>query len=228
MQSIAGALAHRARKVTLWSPHSLQMQPGLRDAVAGCLASAFATGVWAQSPMPMGDAAVPHSARGIVAQLGGQAKTLIVSAAANRRTAHRQTVLACVIGSILDENLIRSYQIARFGARHGDALLAYIGLAPDAQGSRAFPLNAQEYLLSSDRTSAPQEQKGQSLAGLLFARWLELPAIERCPRVFVRTREVLHPIQHLAKKNRFQFCGKFELDFQGERQDRMIFKRFNA
>jgi len=45
--------------------------------------------------------------------------------------------------------------------------------------------------------------------------------------VFVRTRSVLPKIQYLAEKNGFVYQGRFELEFKGEQQDRMVYTRLN-
>ena len=210
--------------IQVWSPRPEQMQGPLGKATARCLATAFSSREWAATPMPMGDASDPHSARGIIAQLGKQAQVLIGNVIGDD---HGRTVVGCVLGAVLDRALVDAYGLASYGAQSGDALLAYIGVMPAAQGHRASVLSNNIFRLSSRQSSPPSAREGQSLAALLFERWLELSAIECCPRVFVRTRKVLAPIIHLAEKNGFRYRGEFELDFQGERQDRIVFARDN-
>ena len=210
--------------IQVWSPRPEQMQGPLGEAAARCLATAFSSREWAATPMPLGDASDPHSARGILAQLGKQAQVLIANVIGDD---HGRTVLGCVLGAVLDRTLVDAYGLASYGAQGGDALLAYIGLMPAAQGHRASLLSNNIFKLSSRQASSPSPHEGQSLAALLFEKWLELSAIECCPRVFVRTRKVLAPIIHLAETNGFRYRGEFELDFHGERQDRIVFARDN-
>jgi len=217
--------ARGGNMIQVWSPRPEQMQGPLGEATANCLATAFSSGEWAATPMPLGDEADPHSARGIIAQLGKQAQALVANVVGDD---HRRNVLGCVLGAVLDRTLVDAYGLASYGAQGGDALLAYIGLMPAAQGRRASLLSNNIFELSFRRSGLPSIHEGQGLAALLFERWLELSAIESCPRVFVRTRKVLAPIIHLAEKNGFRCRGEFELDFQGERQDRIVFARDNS
>lgn len=218
-------MAARGRDIIrVWPPRPDQMQGPLGEATARCLATAFSSGEWAATPMPLGDEADPHSGRGIIAQLGKQAQLLVANGVGDD---HGRNVLGCVLGAVLDRTLVDAYGLASYGAQSGDALLAYIGLMPAAQGRRASLLSDNIFELSFRRSGLPSVHEGQSLASLLFERWLELSAIESCPRVFVRTRKVLAPIIHLAEKNGFRYRGEFELDFQGDRQDRIVFARDN-
>jgi len=59
----------------------------------------------------------------------------------------------------------------------------------------------------------------------LFSGWLAQPVVGACPAVFVRTRKVLQPIIHMATDNGFEYTGGFTIDFHGERQDRIVFRR---
>jgi len=218
-------MAARGRDIIrVWPPRPDQMQGPVGEATARCLATAFSSGEWAATPMPLGDEADPHSGRGIIAQLGKQAQLLVANGVGDD---HGRNVLGCVLGAVLDRTLVDAYGLASYGAQSGDALLAYIGLMPAAQGRRAFLLSDNIFELSFRRSGLPSVHEGQSLASLLFERWLELSAIESCPRVFVRTRKVLAPIIHLAEKNGFRYRGEFEMDFQGDRQDRIVFARDN-
>lgn len=212
--------ARQGNNIQVWSPQPEQLQGLLGEATARCLAAAFSSGEWARTPMPLGDASDPHSAQGIIAQLGTRAQVLIANDIGD---GHSRNVLACVLGAVLDEALAGAYGLDSYGARNGDALLAYIGLAPAVQGRRAFVRSDNTFELSPSCSTAIRE--GQSLAALLFEQWLNLPAVECCRRAFVRTRKVLAPIIHLAEKNGFRYRGEFELDFHGERQDRIIFVR---
>ena len=177
--------------------------------------------------MPIGDESDPHSARGIIAALGGRLQVLLASAMEPGITPRAQRVVGFVLGGVLDDQLIDAYGLRAHGARKGDGILAYIGVVPSAQGARLSALDGDIYELTNSRSLAVTRSESTSLASLLFSRWLALPAITSCPAVFVRTRQVLKPILHLAAKNGFDYCGSFSLDFHGERQDRMVFKHVN-
>ena len=173
--------------------------------------------------MPLGSSTDRNSARGILAELGVSAQALLAISAADSETT--RTVLGCVIGSALDPKLIDHYGLEPYGARPGDALFAFIGVRPQFHGRRLYPMaNSlnQFGFLDCPRYS---NRDGTSLASLLFSDWLKLPTIRRCPRIFIRTRQVLTPIQALAERNGFQYCGKFYVDFHGHRQDRMVYRR---
>ena len=221
---MAKLVAREGNMIQVWSPRPEQMQGFLGEAMAKCLATAFSSGEWAPTPMPLGDEADPHSARGIISQLGHQAQMLVANDVGDD---HGPKVLGCVLGAVLDRTLVDAYGLGAYGAQSGDALLAYIGLMPTVQGRRASQLSNSIFELSCRRSRLPAIHEGQSLAALLFERWLELPAIECCSRVFVRTRKVLAPIIHLAEKNGFRYRGEFEVSFHGERQDRIVFARDN-
>ena len=213
-------VTHRVR---LWAPKLDQLHGLLHESVANCLAEAFSSREWTHTPMPVDDSSDSHSAYRIIAELGKQARVFIASTQSDNETSEQ--VLACVLGGILNELIIDTYGLAPYGARTGDGLLAYIGLRPAVQGSCALFQQDDIYELRHNQSSTRIKEAGDSLASLLFTKWLEQPAIKSCPHVFIRTREVLAPILHLAAKHRFEFCGKFYLDFRGEKQDRMIFKR---
>lgn len=213
----------RGSCVRLSSPDATRVQTILSEPIAGCLAAAFGSGPWRQTPMPLGHAADRHSARGIVAELGPRALARLACAdgGANRS----DFVLGCVIGCILDQALVGRYGLEPFGATAGDGLFAYIGLRPSVQGARVSQTGNGGFAVRANAGRAGNGGAGIGLASLLFSSWLELPAIRRCPRVFIRTREILKPIQILAERNGFRCCGKFYLDFQGVRQDRLVYKR---
>jgi len=175
--------------------------------------------------MPIGDASDPHSARGIVAQLGANARILLASSTRGNAPLAGQPVLGCVLGAILDDRLIAAYRLGPYGARRGDGLLAYIGVPPAVQGERLSPAGGDRFDCRPATRGNPPTGETVSLGSLLFSRWLEISAIERCPALFVRTRTTIKPILHLLAKHGFDFRGRFELDFQGQRQDRLVFAR---
>lgn len=217
-----------AIRMTLSSPAGSEIKGPLEDAIVHCLAAAFGSGVWAQAPMPIGNAADPHSARGIVTQLRARARVLIAGTASRIGSVRRKRIIGCVLGCILDEALIDIYRLGDFAAEAGDALLAYIGVEPGSQGSRMLPLSRGQFAMWPRHHNAVIDQGGESLAGVLFSRWLALPGVAGCPRIFVRTRSVLRPVLHMIEKNGFEYRGKFDLDFHGERQDRIVFVRSNT
>ena len=209
--------------IRLLTPNARQITTTWREPLAHCLAAAFSSGPWAETPMPLGDAADRNSARGILAELGESAQALLATSATDSESSG--SVLGCVIGSALDPNLIDHYGLEPYGARPGDALFAFIGVRPQLQGRRLRPLANGLHQVGNLDCRQYSNRSGTSLASLLFSNWLKLPAIRRCPRIFIRTREVLTPIQALAERNGFQFCGKFYVDFHGHRQDRMVYRR---
>lgn len=214
-------------RVRLWAPDSDQIQGLLSESIATSLAAAFSSRTWTRTPMPIGDESDAHSARGIIATLGGRFQVLLASAMEPGVAPGAQQVVGCVLGGVLDEKLIDAYGLGAHGARKGDGLLAYIGVVPSAQGARLSALDGGLFELTNSRPLPVTKNASTSLASLLFSRWLALPAISSCPAVFVRTRQVIKPILHLAAKNGFDYCGSFSLDFHGEKQDRMVFRRVN-
>lgn len=207
-------------RVRLQSAHDICGRDELKNAVATCLAAAFGSGVWASSPMPVGDDSEPDSAHGIISEFGENAQTLVAW-----NTDENRPLLGCVVGGVLDENLIAAYGLTGHGAKTGDGLLAYIGVPPSAQGCRLTRLRDNVFEILPNRNSQRHERGGDSLAGLLFAQWLRLPAIDRCPHVFVRTREEIGSVIHLIEKNGFEYSGRLDLDFQGDKQDRLVYRR---
>ncbi len=216
--SLAGA-------VRLWEPVAGEMPDGLREEIATSLCAAFNSREWTRTPMPIGDASDPHSARGIVAQLGSNARILLASPARGSASPAGNPVLGCVLGAILDDDLIAAYRLGPYGARRGDGLLAYIGVPPAFQGERLSPAGGDRFERRPANRGTPPARRTVSLGSLLFSRWLELSAVKRCPALFVRTRTTIKPILHLLAKHGFDFRGRFELDFQGQRQDRLVFAR---
>lgn len=172
--------------------------------------------------MPVFDDADHHCAHRIISDFGDNAQILVASS-----DGEGEPLLGCVLGGILDAELIAAYRLAGFGARAGDGVLAYIAVPPAAQGSRVVHLSDDVFEVHPARIGG-RWRKGSSLAGALFAGWLANPAVAQCPRVFVRTREVIRPVLHLIEKNGFEYRGRFELEFRGERQDRLVFGRSNV
>ena len=80
--------------------------------------------------MPLGARDDPSSALGIIAGLGPQP---LVAAVAGE---HSEGVIGCVIGCVIDAQIAESYGLTEYGAEPGDGLLAFIGIVPEAQGSR--------------------------------------------------------------------------------------------
>lgn len=164
--------------------------------------------------MPLGDLRDRHSARGIIAELGDRAQVLAASDPEDGTS-----VLGCVVGVVLDKDLIDSYCLSEFGAHSGDGLLAYIGILPEVQGGRATRLQDDIFEVRRGPSADP------SLANLLFERWLELPEISVCPNLFVRTRRSIEPVLYLLNKHGFSYRGEFQLSFRGMSQTRMVFGR---
>jgi len=83
----------------------------LRHAVAACISAAFSSGVWAKSPIPLGRESDRNSARGIIAEL--HEKNLVIMVASDVSC---QFLLRCVLGGILDADLICAYRLGTYGA----------------------------------------------------------------------------------------------------------------
>lgn len=206
--------------IKIWSPQASEVFGELQDAVATCVSAAFSGGVWTKSPIPLGHEGDRDSAHGIIAGL--HEKSLLIMVASN---VSDQLLIGCVLGGILDTDLICAYRLGAYGAGPGDGLLAYIGVLPSAQGTRVTSLFGHTYETLTDHRRG---RVGDSLAGQLFARWLDLPAVKDCPRIFIRTRKEIPAVLHLIEKNGFEYCGKFELAFRGGAQQRLVFKRNSA
>lgn len=202
------------RRVRLWSTSHAGIGGETAEAIATCLARAFSAGLWATTPLPVGDCHDRHSARGILAEMGERARVLAVSDVDDGTS-----VLGCVVGVVLDGGLIASYGLGDFGADAGDGLLAYIGIVPEAQGARVAPLQDDTFEVRWGPSRNP------SLASLLFEGWLALPTVSACPNVFVRTRKSIKPVLYLLDKNGFSYRGGFRLSFRGVRQSRLVFGR---
>ncbi len=211
--------------VELWSPGATAMSDELRDRIATCLACAFSSRQWERSPMPLGDTSDPQSARGIVAQWGPNASILLASRPAHPDPAVRGQLLGCVVGGILDPDLIDAYGLQPFGASRGDGLLAYIGVSPAHQGTRLLSCGPSRYSRLPAAEAERPGHRGRSLAGLLFSSWLMLPDIRRTGRQFVRTRRSIEPILHLLLAHDFAYRGQFRVEFRGEGQERLVYSR---
>jgi hypothetical protein len=174
--------------------------------------------------MPLGDKTDPHSATGIIAGLA-ECLQLLLARSESEDENDDQEVLGCIAGTLLREPDLDTYGLREYGAHPGDAFLAYVGLVPAAQRSKVYV--ASDSLIKAAPHSSDLADGGcvHSLASLMFTRWMELPAIRSASRVFIRTRTVIGSIQHLAAKHDFQLCGSFDINFRGQKQDRMVFRR---
>ena len=224
-KSPGGGQVVNRNRVRIWSPSPDQLDAGMWDAVARTLSSAFSSRDWQNSPMPVGDASDAHSAVGVMTELRDGPLLVATRDAADVEVTQ---VVGCVLGGVLNESLIDSYRLGNFGARTGDAILAYIGVTPEAQGIRGFPRNngfLDKIFSSNDTPRKPDES--DSLAGAMFSTWLELPEIASCPTVFVRTRETIGSMLHLLSKHGFEHQGRFDLEFHGSLQSRLVYRRHN-
>lgn len=191
--------------------------------IARCLSKAFSSGLWETSPMPLGTPEDPHSALGIVSGLGPCPVALAAyTAIADASRAER--VIGCVLGAILDDEVIDRYGLAPFSAKSGDALLAFIGIVPEAQKTRVSAPSGNE----TETVCTPQQQRSISLARHLFESWLGMTGLRGCRQIFIRTREQITPVVHLCDENGFSYCGRFDLRYRGTVQERLVFRRKNA
>lgn len=212
------------RRVRIWAPTPDELRNALWENVASTLSASFSSQAWQHTPMPVGDASDPNSAKGIMAELCEEGLHLVASAGG--AAPPNSEVLGCVLGGVLSSDLIGSYGLGPYGARQGDGLLAYIAVVPSVQGARGT-LRAGNVI--EDLSPASPRSRGPassvSLASALFTSWLELPAVASRRALFVRTREVIGPVLHLLEKHGFAYQGRFEVDYRGERQDRLVFQR---
>ena len=192
--------------------------------IAECLSAAFSSGIWQATPMPIGNKSDPNSALGVIAGLEKHAVVLVASATDASHSSKRRRILGCVVGAVLDAEIIEAYELRSFGARSGDGLLAFIGIVPAVQGSRVFTYDIDHFETCIESSNTP-ERSSFSLARLLFTRWLGLDDLHRCPSVFIRTRRTIMPVQHLIRSNGFEYCGRLSLNFRGVRQQRIVFRR---
>ncbi len=204
----------------LWSPAARELTGKLGASVAATLSAAFSSQLWAATPMPVGHRSDPQSARGIIAALGEDASVMLAGTVPSGTSTKCPRVLGCVLGAVLDEALVESYGLGRFGANAGDGLLAYFAMDPAAQGARVAPGAGGDWVLDTRRS-----EQTASLASALFAGWLDLAAVRECPALFVRTRRAITPVLHLLARHGFGFRGRFALDFRGVAQERLVFSR---
>jgi hypothetical protein len=211
-------------RVKLWSPGPDEITREVLFATAACLSAAFSSGIWAETPVPMGDETDPQSAVGIITRLAEDTQLLLAMVDAEH--SDPQVVCGCVIGTLLSQATVDAYGLRDYGARTGDALLAYIGLVPRAQQTKVY-VSGDDYVIQGTTASSELFDAGRvhSLASLMFATWIRLPAIRTSPQIFIRSRLAIGPILHLAVRHGFQFCGKFDMNFRGQKQDRMVFRR---
>ncbi len=207
-------------------PGSTEQQPGCRlrlaetcngadaGALALCLSAAFSSGIWAETPMPVGDASDPDSAMGVLGGLG-PAPAVIAAASSSG------SVFGAALGAVLTSGIIARYGLGPWQAQPGDGLLAFLGIIPGAQGSRLRAGPDGSFDLS-------REAGGPSLAAVLFRRWLQLPALADCPRLFFRTRRRIGAVRSLGARHGFAECGSFETMFRGRRQTRLVYRRAHA
>jgi hypothetical protein len=224
-ESVPRPAIPRWGRIKLWSPEPDEITREVCSGAAACLSAAFSSGVWSETPMPVGDETDPDSAAGIIAGLAERLQLLLALFESEDTHNNSQEILGSVVGTLLREPILDTYGLRRYGAHPGDALLAYIGLVPAAQRSRVHV--ASDSLIKAASHSSDSIDGGcvRSLASLMFTRWMELPAIRSASCVFIRTRIVIGSIQHLAAKHDFQLCGSFDINFRGQKQDRMVFRR---
>jgi len=211
-------------RIRIWCPTPRQLRRTLWVEVASTLSSAFSSQGWEATPMPVGDATDPNSALGIMAELCTEGPTVLASTEGN--AARGAEVLGCVLGGVLNDSLIERFGLRPYGACRGDGLLAFIGVAPTVQGARGY-LRTGNVIEDLGPSSSRPPVGSVSLASALFSNWLALPAISSRRAVFIRTREVIRPILHLAGKHGFVYQGRMHQDFRGSIQERLVFRRDN-
>jgi hypothetical protein len=175
--------------------------------------------------MPVGDETDPHSAVGILAGLAEHMQLLLALFEGEGKRNDDQEIWGCVAGALLSESLLDAYGLREYGACPGDALLAYIGLVPAAQRSKVYAADVDVLEAATNSSEVPESDCVHSLASLMFTRWMELSAVRSAPCIFIRTRKVIGSIRHLVAKNNFQPCGSFDMNYRGQKQDRMVFRR---
>jgi hypothetical protein len=208
-------------RVTLFTPEIRAGATALE--VATCLSRAFSSGSWATSPMPIGSHDDSNSALGIVNGLGARPVNLAARAIVADGSS-KGAVVGCVLGAILDDEVIARYGLASFSAASGDALLAFIGIVPEAQRIRVSGRGG-----GTSKVVPPgRRRRSISLARHLFESWLGRTSVQNCPQIFIRTREQIAPVLHLCSDNGFAYCGRFDLHFRGTVQERLVFRRSTA
>lgn len=191
--------------------------------IARCLSKAFSSGLWKASPMPVGPLEDPNSALGIVNGLGPRPVALAARTRA-RGEERAGELIGCVLGAVLNDEVIARYGLRPFSAVPGDALLAFIGIVPGAQHVRVNGRTRDECKV----VHGASQHRSVSLARHLFESWLAMQNLHHCPHTFIRTRQQITPILGLCDGNRFSYCGRFELNLHGAVQERLVFRRSNA
>ncbi|WP_205853419.1 hypothetical protein, partial [Zhengella mangrovi] len=97
-----------------------------------------------------------------------------------------------------------------------DGLLAFIGIVPDAQGRR---------FSAADGSTLEPACEGVSLARHLFEAWMDAAVSHECPRLYIRTRRRIMSIRYLSEDLGFELCGEFTVEFRGECQTRLVYRR---
>jgi hypothetical protein len=133
----------------------------------------------------------------------------------------RASMIGCTLGAVLDDPVVQAFGLRSFGAEVGDGLLAYIGIVVEARGLRLRPIGNDRLA----RVGAGPGADGISLARCLIDRWVSMPELERCPRIFVRTRSEIPAIVHLCESMGFERRGRLVTTFLGEAQERLVYRR---
>jgi len=191
--------------------------------IARCLSKAFSSGLWEASPMPLGSPEDPNSALGIVNGLGSCPLALAAYRSGADAPRSREAI-GCVLGAVLNDEVIARYGLAPFSAMSGDALLAFIGIVPEAQKTRINGRGGDETAV----VRTPRPQRSISLARHMFESWLGMTGLRDCRQIFIRTRKQITPILRLCDENGFSYCGRFDLPYRGTVQERLVFRRTNA
>ena len=194
-------------------------QPEDAAGLANCLVAAFSSGLWEQTPMPTGHADDPGSALGIINSLNPD-PVVVAACESHGGPVNSDEVVGCVLGAVLDDTMIETYGLGPYAAVPGDGLLAFIGIHPRAQGLRVLPDGGDSVKILGTTALG----RSASLARLLFETWIDTPCIQRCPRVFIRTRRQIGPVLHLCRSLGFEYCGRFEIEFCKMRQERLVFR----
>jgi len=187
--------ARAAAAVRIWSPSARAIRGPLGESIAEVLSAAFSSREWTRAPMPVGDRSDPHSARGILAQWEDAPQVLLASEDTPGVPLEDRRVLGCVVGGVLDAERIDAYRLGPFGAREGDGLLAYIGVAPCAQGLRlrvGGSRRGQHIVRRTAGRGAPGSsgvvQKSSPLSEALRRRWRRrAPSAGSSPPASART-----------------------------------------
>lgn len=186
------ALAKQGRKIARSSVERIVLAAADLDArgealqVARCLSKAFSSGLREPSPMPLGTPEDPHSALGIVSGLG-PCPVALAAYTAIADTSSAERVIGCVLGAILDDEVVDRYGLAPFAA---------MPAVSDCSGSRADPRHALKVLplcgaertrvqgMSADRRQADAHRGRTEPQAIATGGHSERPATAsrtRCP-----------------------------------------------